>query len=307
MYNQKLINMKIHKFYTIFSFLLLVSISLINTGCEDDFEANNTLNTQGLEKKSNPLLSVNYTVTSTIDYDMPPYNLTEFEMSYLNPSSEKNKVSFELFEDGTTNMIIEKQHFNKEIKIPNHILPDDRPEIVKTVISGNTMTIFDSTGKLRGSQNIPIPNQMELVKKIKEVGKNYTAKEINQTIATMQGTQFISNLNDFIANAGANNVQIIEQGDNFVTLRMPLSNVDSNLDQDCVLLIDKSKNRLVGNRIYSSDNKLLQTTYFGYNTGAVQSINAVKTIAKITLPSGFEIDQINLDKIENFKFNLNIK
>jgi len=298
--------MKNYKYNTVLSLLFLLFISLINTSCEDGFEANNTIDTKSIDKTNKPILSVSYTVTSTIDYDMPPYNLTEFEMSYLNPSSEQNKISFDLFDDGSTNMIIEKQHFEKEIKIPNHILPDDRPEIIKTVVSGNTMTLYDANGKIRGTQNIPIPNQIELVNKIKKIGKNYTANEINQTIATMQGTQFIDNLNDFIANASANNVQIIEQGDNYVTLRMSLSLVDPNLDQDCVLLIDKSNNRLVGNRIYSMDNKLLQTTYFGYNTGEVQSINAIKTIQKITLPSGFEVDQITLEKIDNFKFNLNI-
>jgi hypothetical protein len=299
--------MKKYKINKIAFLLFLLITTLINSSCEKDFETTQEQNDLAINtKKGSAILSVSYTMTTFKHFDLPPYNLSEFEMSYLNPSSEKNEVSLKLFTDGTIYMEINKKHFDKEIKIPTHILPDDRPEIVKIIISGNTIKSYDTKGNLRTNEPIEIPNQIEMVNKIKELGKNYTPEEINQTIATMQGHQFINNLNEFINNAQANNVQIVEQGDNFVTLRMALSNVDANLDGDCVLLIDKAKNRLVGNRIYSADNKLLQTTYFGYNTGQVQNINAMKTISKVTLPSGFEIDEINLEKIDNFKFNLNI-
>ena len=302
MYLKKLTKMKKTKiFYIVLSLFLITLFS-----CEQDLEPQNQDLSTSTKKVGKELLYVSYTISSTIDYNMPPYDLTEFEMSYLNPSSEKNKVVMKLFNDGSTYLEINKIHDAKEIKLPNHILPDDRPEIVKTIISGNTITTYDTKGKVRTNQSIDIPNQMEMVNKIKALGKKFTAEEISQTIATMQGHQFIDNLNDFIANATSNNIQILEQGSNYVTLRMPLNMVDPNLDQECVLLIDKSKNRLVGNRIYSSDDKLLQTTYFGYNTGDVQSLNAIKTVEKITLPSGFEIDQVSLDKIDNLKFNLNI-
>lgn len=294
--------MKITKLIYIVLSLFVFTLS----SCDRDLELQNEDQLISSKKLDKELLNVSYTMTSTIDYNMPPYNLIEFEMSYLNPSSEKNHVLMKLYNDGSTYLEINKLYNDKEITLPNHILPDDRSEIVKTIISGNTITTYDKTGEMRTNQSIDIPNQMEMVNKIKELGRNFTAEEISQTIATMQGHQFINNLNDFITNATSNNIQILEQGSNFVTLRMPLNMVDPNLSQECVLLIDKSKNKLVGTRIYNSDDKLLETTYFGYNTGDVQSLNAIKTVEKITLPSGFEIDQISFDKIENLKFNLNI-
>ena len=84
---------------------------------------------------------------------------------------------------------------------------------------------------------------------------------------------------------------------------MPLDNIEPVMSQESVLLIDKTLNKIVGTRIYSN-NQLLQSTFFGYNKGDVQSLNAIKTIQKIQLLSGNEIDMVSYSKIDDMEFNL---
>jgi hypothetical protein len=221
----------------------------------------------------------------------------------------------ELFENGQLDITIEEVDFSKKIRNPHKILPDDSPKIVKTVISGNTIKFYDADGELLSTENIPIPNHSDLVKTIKDIGKDFTPEDINETIATMQGHHLIDNLEDFIKNLEEENnhllkssgspITIIEQGDNYVTLRMPLDNIEPAMSQESVLLIDKTLNKIVGTRIYSN-NQLLQSTFFGYNKGEVQSLNAIKTIQKIQLLSGNEIDMISYSKIDDMEFNLNL-
>mgnify|MGYP000114926032 CR=1 FL=1 len=113
------------------------------------------------------------------------------------------------------------------------------------------------------------------------------------------------NLPEFTFESDVYDFGKIEQGDNYVTLRMPLNNIEQAMSQESVLLIDKTLNKIVGTRIYSN-NQLLQSNFFGYNKGEVQSLNAIKTIQKIQLVSGNEIDMISYSKIDDMEFNLNL-
>lgn len=241
--------------------------------------------------------------------------MSNLDLSTLNPSSEKQEIKMELFESGQLDITIEEVDFSKKIRNPHKILPDNSPKIVKTVISGNSIKFYDANGKLLNTENIPIPNHSDLVKTIKDIGKDFTTEDINEIIATMQGHHLIENLEDFIKNLNEENnylqkssgspITIIEQGENYVTLRMPLNNIEPAMSQESVLLIDKTLNKIVGNRIYSN-NQLLQSTFFGYNKGEVQSLNAIKTTQKIQLLSGNEIDMISYSKIDDMEFNLNL-
>ena len=255
-------------------------------------------------------------MTTTRDYEIAGTSVPDLDLATLNPSSEKQEIKMELFESGQLDITIEEVDFSKKIRNPHKILPDDSPKIVKTVISGNTIKFYDENGTLLGTENIPIPNHSDLVKTIKDIGKDFTPEDINDVITTMQGHHLIDNLEEFIKDleeernylkksSSGSPITIIEQGDNYVTLRMPLNNIEPAMSQESVLLIDKTLNKIVGTRIYSN-NQLLQSTFFGYNKGKVQSLNAIKTIQKIQLLSGNEIDMISYSKIDDMEFNLNL-
>jgi hypothetical protein len=294
-------------------FIIFFIATTFLVSCHEDYI--NTSQVSNIENSAKALLEISYKMITTRDYEINSTAMSSLDLSTLNPSSEKQEIKMELFESGQLDITIEEVDFSKKIRNPHKILPDDSPKIVKTVISGNTIKFYDANGKLLSTENIPIPNHSDLVKTIKDIGKDFTQKDINETIATMQGHHLIDNLEDFIKNLEEENnhlqkssgspITIIEQGDNYVTLRMPLNNIEPAMSQESVLLIDKTLNKIVGTRIYSN-NQLLQSTFFGYNKGEVQSLNAIKTIQKIQLLSGNEIDMISYSKIDDMEFNLNL-
>lgn len=254
----------------------------------------------------NGIMNISYEITTSRSFEADPTLLSDLDLAATNPSNEKQRVTMELMKSGQINMTIESLDFKEKIRIPHKTLPDPSPKIVKTVITGNSASFYDKNDKLLSTEKIPISNQIELVEKINKLGKNISQEDINETIATMQGHKFVANLEEFIANAPSNNIQISERGNNLVTARMPLSKIDPRMSEDVVLLIDRNKNKLVGTRVYSANNKLLQSVLFAYNKGRVKSLKAIRTSESISLPSGSETKMITLSKIENLQFNLNI-
>ncbi len=290
------------KMLLIFLFTLLVTIS-----CTEDFnEIPNEKENISSRKSGKALMEISYEITTTRDYDIIPVKISSLDLSTLNPSNEKQHVTMQLFESGQMNITIEEIDFKHKIKSPHKILPDTSPKIIKTVISGNSISFYDKNGKLLNTESFPIPNHIETVNKIKEIGTKFSAEDINRTIATMQGQQFIDDLEAFIKNAPKNGIQVMEQGKNHVTLRMSYKQFDPRIKEETVLLIDKRLNKMVGTRIYSENNELLQSTFFGYSKGEVKSLNAIKIEQKIMLPSGKSIKMISNSKIDNLTFNLNI-
>lgn len=296
--------MKNKIFYLIFSLIFFAFIY----SCNKEFNETKDPNSPNTEKVTGErIMNISYDIYTVRDYETDFSKLSDLELSSVNPSEEKQHVEMTLLESGQMNIVISNVDFKKHINIPHKTLPDDSPKIVKTEIIGNIVKFYDINGKVLGTENIPIPNHSETVKKIKEIGAKFSAEDINNTIATMQGQQFIENLEEYIANAAQNGVEVIEQGKNHVTLRSNFSNIDPSMQGASVLLIDKSINKLVGTRIYDENDKLVQTVFYGYNRGEVQSMNAIKVEQMEQLPTGKEVKMISLSKIENLKFNLNNK
>jgi hypothetical protein len=287
--------------FKILSILIMTSFLM---SCSEEFNEIQSSN-QKLKRLNKPLMDISYEITTSISYDIIAENLSDLDLSSVNPSNEKQKVTMKLLDNGQVNMTIEDLDFKQKIKISHKILPDTSSKITKTVIIGNSANFYNKSGDLLSSENIPIPNQMELVNKIKKLGNNFSEEDINETIATMQGQQFIENLDEFINNP-SNNIQVLEQGNSFITIRMSLSDIDPRMTGTTVLLVDKNKSKLVGTRIYSEENKLLQSTLYGYNKGEIKSLNAIQVKQPFLLPSGKETTIITLSKIENLTFNLNI-
>lgn len=294
-----------------FIIFFISTIFLVN--CNEDYI--NRPQVSNDENSTKALLEISYKMTTTRDYETAGTSVPDSDLAILNPSSEKQEIKMDLFENGQLDITIEEVDFSNKIRNPHKILPDDSPKIVKTVISGNTIKMYDANGNLLNSENIPIPNHSDLVKTIKDIGKDFSPEDINEVITTMQGHHLVENLEEFIKNLdeeyndllkpSGSPITIIQQGENFVTLRMPLNNVEPAMSQESVLLIDKTLNKVVGTRIYDN-NQLLQTTFYGYNKGEVQSLNAIKTVQKIQLSSGNKIDMVSCSKIDDMEFNLNL-
>ena len=244
-------NLKLIKFTS------LVITTLLLLGCNKDFKENPDKEGSKIElsaRNSNVIMELSYDMKTSRTFETPPFELSDLDLSMMNPSNEKQHVAMQLLTNGQMNITIDVLDFKEKIKINHHTLPDTSPAIFKTKIVGNSISFYDKEGNLLSQENFDFPNQIEKVKKIQELGNNYSSEDINSTLASMQGLQYISNLEEYIANAAENGATVLEQGENYVTIRTSLKQIDPKIDEDAVLLIDKSINKMVGSRIYGKNN-----------------------------------------------------
>ena len=287
----------------LFSIFLLFFTLTFFTSCEKDIREDvNTDNASASRMSNKALMSTSYTITTSQSFDNVPNALSNLDLANLNPSTEKQHVSLDLFEDGSINATIEKLGFKNKVAVLHKALPNDVPPIVKTVIRGGQATFYDTNGKEVGKRQIQIENKIAIVKKIKSLKDKFSIDDINATVASFQGQQFIDNLDEFIRTAPANNITVSNGGNGLLKLKFPPSE-NGNV---AIILVDKDKNRMMGNEIYNAKNELLQRVLFAYNTGEVKSIKAIRTTQPFILPSGKKVNSRTLSHIENFKFNLNI-
>jgi len=279
-------------------------LSMLLSNCKEDNYNLDKKENNTSKKGGNSLLEMSYDITTYLDYDVNRENLSNIDLATINPSSEKQNVTIEFMENGAVNMTIKDVSFDKKIVIPHKTLPNTSPKIVKTEIFGNTANYYDSNNKLISSVNVEIPLQTDLVERIHKLGENFTVEELNDPITTLQGVNFIKNLDDFIAQADSN-VIVSNQGEEMITIRVNLSYLNPKNTGSSVLLIDKVNKRLLATRIYSDINELLQTTFYGYNKDT-KNLDAIKTIQAFRLPSGNVIKSISTSKIEKLTFKINI-
>jgi len=300
--------MKTSKTIYILVGVLLFSV-LFLTNCNQDFEEIpddiSKIAEKIAEKSGKSLIEISYEMISFRDFTSPSKNLTKLDLATINPSSDKHLVKMELYESGQLNITIDEVlDFKEKVKIRHKTLPNDIPPIVKTVITGNSVTFYDKSGNVLGKDNIDIPNQLETVKIIKSMGKEPSLKDLKQAVSTIQGYQLGANLETYIAKASQNGVKVMEQGEDFVTLRTSFKDIDARIEEEAVLLINKKIEKLVGSRIYNSENELLQSTLYGYTKDKM--LNAIKVEQEILLPSGKKIIMEINTKIDNLSYNLNI-
>jgi len=287
----------------LFSIFLLFFTLTFFTSCEKDIREDvNTDNASASRMSNKALMSTSYTITTSQSFDNVPNALSNLDLANLNPSTEKQHVSLDLFEDGSINATIEKLGFKNKVAVLHKALPNDVPPIVKTVIRGGQATFYDTNGKEVGKRQIQIENKIAIVKKIKSLKDKFSIDDINATVASFQGQRFIDNLEEFIRTAPTNNITVSNEGNGLLKLKFPPSE-NGNV---AIILVDKDKNRMMGNEIYNAKNELLQRVLFAYNTGEVKSIKAIRTTQPFILPSGKKVNSRTLSHIENFKFNLNI-
>lgn len=284
-------------------YIFIVFFVLMGFGSCNNYDANIAADNLDPNKK---LIEISYDIKTNRDFEIAFSGLTELELSYLNPSEEKQHVSMTIMQSGQVNLTSTVLEFEKKIVLKNENLPDNTPPIVRTEIIDGNVSFYGKDGALIRSEKIDVPNQKDLVTKILEAGSKFTAVEINKTIATMQGQQFIDNLTEFTRTIAQNGGTVLEQGSYFVTIRMPFASVDTRLQGATVLLIDKTQNRMVGLRNYDANNVLLQSVFFGYEKGEVKSLNAIRVQEKIAISPEKTVDMITNSKIENLVFKINL-
>ena len=80
--------------------------------------------------------------------------------------------------------------------------------------------------------------------------------------------------------------QVIEHGEQYVTMRINSSEIDPRSKGSIVLLMDKSINKMAGFAVYDENENLNFCTYYGYDREGAPVLSAIRTEQLILLPSG---------------------
>lgn len=297
-YNRKYFEIK----HLISGLISILFTGLLLVSCKHDYNFNEYSN---LEENSNKvtndaLLEISYTLLSSTIYQTDPLKLSESDIAVLTPINEKKRIEMSVFENGGVELTVDILKHDKEISIEHQILPNDIPSIVKTEVKNGQIFMYNTTGNLVHSQAFDLPNQIQMVQKLREMEEEFTPAVFNQMMNSDQGQLFIDNIDELIANSPGNGVSILEQGTNYVTLRMPKD--EDNLET--VLLIDRIRKNVAGTRLYK-DNELLMSKYYAYDTKDFHMVASKELTTKL-LPSGDEVNTEIHTKYEDYEMKINL-
>ncbi|RZS95689.1 hypothetical protein [Cecembia calidifontis] len=286
---------------------------MVLSGCSQEVITDDYLD-KGIEQSSSKgLLQVSWESVISTDYQGNLDALNENTLSSMNPSEEKQRVEFVLFETGEARLSIEHLAKNEGIKIPHEDLPDDRSPVKKTVIYGGEISWYDGSGVLLGSESVDRLDYSSWISDIKQIKETNSKEDINRALRNFQSQFFKVNLEKFLENIKANNpivreieeFQILEENETYVTIRVDLAQFEPGQTGINVMLIDKNKNRMVANRIYTEGYEILQTTYYGYSKKDIETLDAIRVEEPLLLEEPVEVTKVTLNKISNLNISLN--
>jgi len=293
--------------YTLSIQLILI---LLCSGCKRDFSEILNSPFENLSSKSSKstkgVLEVIYEITTYVDYKADFEKLSAFDLAYLNPKADKQRVEMVLLPSGEINMIIEKQKMENPINLPHKTIPSDIPEVVRTEIFGSQMSFYDATGKLIGTEKTQLPRQTQLLEELKKMGSNFSEEEMAQAIATMQGQFFVKNMEMYLREVEALGAFVQQHDGGYVTVRQDLSKMGINQKGTNVSLLDMKQGKMLAYVIYDENEKIVQSTSYKYHREGVPSVEAIRIHEILELPSGIEVTKITLMKFDNTIHKLNI-
>jgi len=160
------------------------------------------------------ILNLSWESAISTDYTGDFASLDDFSMSSLNPSDEKQKIAFVLFESGEVELTIEHLSQNEGIKIPHQDLADDRPPVKKTVIFGGMISFYDGGGSIIASEPLDRLDYSKLLADIKKIKRENKLDEIAKVLRDFQSKFFGNNLANFLDQIRGSN-PIVRQMGNF--------------------------------------------------------------------------------------------
>lgn len=283
------------------------------TGCSQDVITNDQLGNGVGKLSSKGLLQVSWESVISTDYQGDLGSLNENSLSALNPFEEKQRVEFVLHETGEAELTIHHLSENEGIKIPHEDLPDDRPPVKKTVIYGGEISWYDGSGALLGSEPMQRLDYSTWITEIKKIKDTNSKEDINRTLRNFQSQFFKANLENFLEDLKASNpivremeeFQILEENETYVAIRVDMAQFEPGQNGINVMLIDKNKNRMVANRMYTEGDEILQTTYYGYAKGETEALDAIRVEEPLLLEEPVEVTKVTLTKISELNISIN--
>jgi hypothetical protein len=252
------------------------------------------------------ILELKYVIETSTQYITNSKKLSDMDIAMMTPKNNKEEINLRLHENGQISMNIKRLTPDVDIKIPHKTGTVNSNEVYETVIENNVANFYDKSGRLLNTVAMDLPVCTETVDRLIEMTDScHTQEDITQVVAQLQCNQ-ISNLGYYISNAKNNGIQVVEETDRLIIIRMPLGMIDPGSTNEAAILIDKKLERLGGLRVYNQEGDLMSTTLFGYGHPKKPFLTAIKQQVSETLPSGVEVTVESLSKIDNINFSLNL-
>jgi hypothetical protein len=253
------------------------------------------------------ILEISYDMEVTTQYHQSDRgDYSALDLASVAPRVNRNQVNLKLYEDGQVYMVTEKKDVRNPISIPHSSLPSQEPEVTKTILNRNTLTLYTGNGDVYASVPFEMPSQIKMVNEIKRIGEIHSKNAINEIIAGMQGQQLLYKLEEYISDATKSGIVVETKNEHFVAYRVPLSHYDPTNKNETVILVDRKLNRLAGTKLYSNTGELLMTTLYGYGPAEKPYLTAIKQVTTATLPSGKQIAEETYTRFEDMVVNVNV-
>jgi len=278
-----------------------LTIIIANFGCSSNDETELTDKNALSSRTSNrdvARISYDIDITALVESNGTP---SELDKAMMTPFTEKEKVTMIVRANGDIRLVTEKMNPRSSIVVRHQTLPNDRPEIVKTILDNNKMELYDIQGNLLRSvqgQSIQLPY---LADKIIEALKKMDSINVNQLLACIRANVNIDSLNKLITNPPAG-VTVTPITANLTSVRMPAPpELKSSQAKDVVLIVDTANKLLAASRLYDKNNKTLQCMMFRYNDCILKGF---KQEVQETLPSGIIATVKTMADIENLSITI---
>lgn len=272
-------------------------------------EPEQLLESNSLGKRSQPLgdalLRVRYEVETTTTFNANNHEYSDMDIAFMTPSRDLHKVSFMVFENGKGAFEIEVLDVTNPISIAHSSLSDDSPKIKKISVENDIVSFYAGSGKMMYSGPFEIPDLNNLVQSIKCSSETGTNGVMNHALSSLLGVPFIPSVQDFIDMLSPTSVKVQSINDQFITIRFPFSDFEPSMKEECVVVIETRTNLVVGVRVYDSNEEVLLSSMFAYESPERPLLKAIKQQVLEKLPSGVTSIRETITKIDRLSIEIN--
>jgi hypothetical protein len=245
-----------------------IAVSYCIVSCQDKLA---TEQPNGLTEKSNLRLSseagaieLNYEIETTRRTEVLSFGRTKataVDVIYNAPTITRTATKMKIMADGRLESeSVELMPSNTAMLAKHKSLPDPNGRYFRRVTKGNTMEVFDRSGKLKGRQIANVPNMKSLLDDIK-AAKSASEKNPEKALNDVAGF----GANTILEMAKAKNAQIKDLGKNVKEVTLDIDEPQSqgissyrmnyllNMTQNSVLsgkLLDKKTGELLNQTVY---------------------------------------------------------
>lgn len=252
-----------------------------------------------------PLMQLSYELETTTRYTHSSTNTMDLVVAV--PMVERQKVTMKLFDDGTTEWVIEEQTPEFPLEVQHETPRNDIPKPRKTVIAREQMLLYSFHGEFLGSSEMQMPPMTALADSIKKLGNRYSDAALAEVFSSFQGGETATQWAQLIAQAPQYGITVHELDNGIISMHIPANALGQGEGMESTHLWDRVHNLPLGNTTYDAQGRESSSIYFRYTpNGAGFRMAGFFQRAPSALPSGAQGVQETEASISNFSCTFNL-